>query len=74
MKCAWWGEPELVPLQLLSQLWCHDHGRMQGGDSADEVAEVNVVVTQSQMGCAEVKSSYSYFKPNIEANTDTFPC
>lgn len=60
-----WGKPELVPLQLLSQLWYHGRGRVKGGDIADEVAEVTVVVTQSQMGCAELKTSYSYIKPNI---------
>lgn len=30
------GEPELVPLWLLSQLWWHEHGRMKGRDSEDE--------------------------------------
>lgn len=42
---------------------CHDYGRVKGGDS-EEVAEVNVV-TQNHMGCAELKASSSYIKPNI---------
>lgn len=45
------------------QLWCHGCGNVKGGDGADE--EVNVVVTQSRMGCAGLKASYSYIKPNI---------
>lgn len=66
------GRARACPWQLLSRWWCHNHGRGKG-DSADEVAEVNVVVTQSQMGCAEHNTSYSYIKPKIWVTQTLYP-